>query len=447
LSLALRMPAPRRRPLSLRAARGMRGAAWAALRVAAVAALDDGLARTPPMGWRSWNHFGPWVNQWIMEGIMDGMASRKRQVDGVPTSLCDLGFCDVGLDDAWQACGWGFEGYHYHDARGRPIVNRWTFPNMEEITAKAHGLNLTAGWYGNNCICKEDKNATRSMYEQDVRYLTDVFEFDGVKLDNCGTQLDLDLWSSLINATGRKVVIENCHWGETVPTADWCPWHFFRTCGDVRPSYGSVVGNLQTTVRWAQQNLSRPGCWSYPDMLEVGVVGLSITESRSHFGAWCIVSSPLTLSYDVNDDAVSDAVWPFVSNREAIAVNQAWAGHSGSPFKESDARVRLADFTHLLNGVVTVHGDGTVASWQYFQKPLGGGRVAVFMMNHGPTAQTLSLAPADVPGLACRDCHVRDVWSRRDLPRLTQYHHFAADVASHDSVFLVLSPSSTDQYV
>ena len=32
---------------------------------------------------------------------MDGMVSRKRTVNGVPTSLLDLGYSDVGLDDAW----------------------------------------------------------------------------------------------------------------------------------------------------------------------------------------------------------------------------------------------------------------------------------------------------------------------------------------------------------
>ena len=42
-----------------------------------------------------------------------------------------------------------------------------------------------------------------------------------------------------------------------------------RTSGDVRASYGSVVGNLLTTVPYAQKNLSKPGCWAYPDMLEV----------------------------------------------------------------------------------------------------------------------------------------------------------------------------------
>ncbi len=35
--------------------------------------------------------------------------------------------------------------------------------------------------------------------------------------------------------------------------------------GDVRANYGSIVGNLQTTIQWAKSGLSAPGCWGYPD--------------------------------------------------------------------------------------------------------------------------------------------------------------------------------------
>ena len=101
------------------------------------------------------------------------------------------------------------------------------------------------------------------LFQEDVAALA-AFEFDGVKLDGCGRQLDLDKWASLLNKTGRPVMIENCHWGRTVPTETWCPWNFFRTSGDVRASYGSVVGNLQTTVQWAQKNLSRQSTNQYP---------------------------------------------------------------------------------------------------------------------------------------------------------------------------------------
>ena len=113
---------------------------------------ENGLARTPPLGWRSWNTFGADVNQSLIEGIMDGMVRKDRNVDGVPTSLCDLGYCDVGLDDNWQKCSPpGSVGARYHDPSGKPLVNTERFPDMAAMTAHAHKLGLTAGWCGSNC--------------------------------------------------------------------------------------------------------------------------------------------------------------------------------------------------------------------------------------------------------------------------------------------------------
>ena len=50
-----------------------------------------------------------------------------------------------------------------------------------------------------------------------------------------------------------------------------------------------------------------------------GLNFLTVAETRTHFAAWYIVSSPLTLSHDL---AVMDAVWPAVPNREALAVTR-----------------------------------------------------------------------------------------------------------------------------
>ena len=66
-----------------------------------VQAIDNGKGLTPPMGWRSWNLFGPNVDQSLIENQMKGMVSLSRKVNGIPTSLKDLGYTDVGLDDNW----------------------------------------------------------------------------------------------------------------------------------------------------------------------------------------------------------------------------------------------------------------------------------------------------------------------------------------------------------
>ena len=55
--------------------------------------------------------------------------SRKRTVDGVPTSLLDLGYDYAGLDDGWQSCGAGING-SFHTKDGTPIVNTTKFPSL-----------------------------------------------------------------------------------------------------------------------------------------------------------------------------------------------------------------------------------------------------------------------------------------------------------------------------
>ncbi len=82
-----------------------------------------------------------------MEEVMDFMV---KEING--KSLAGVGYTDVGLDDGWQACGAGFDG-SFHYKNGTPIVNTTLFPSLKNMTDHDHSLNLTAGWYGNNCIC------------------------------------------------------------------------------------------------------------------------------------------------------------------------------------------------------------------------------------------------------------------------------------------------------
>ena len=92
-----------------------------------------------------------------------------------------------------------------------------------------------------------------------------------------------------------------------------CPMHLFRTSKDIRPTYGAIITNLLTADQFNRGGLTGPGCWAYPDMLEVGVTHdtppgamhhcrkgaveckLNATESQTHFSAWAINSAPLIL--------------------------------------------------------------------------------------------------------------------------------------------------------
>jgi len=283
-----------------------------------------------------------------MESIMDRMAERVHAVDGEPTSLVDLGYSNCGLDDNWQQCHAGaFDSFH--DANGNPLINTDRFPDMKSMTDYGHSLDLHVGWYMNNCICQEKSwtgsgNITKHM-ERSAQAVADL-GFDGLKLDGCGQFRNLTWWSELLNATGRPILIENCHWGGTVPgdtvgdgpcdgtteTSD-CPYNFFRTSGDITNTWDSMHKNLLSTRKFqGEVPLSRPGAWAYPDMMEVGRMA-TLLEDRSHFGAWVITSSPLILGYDLNDENITSKVWDIIANKEAIAINQAWAGHPGRQVK------------------------------------------------------------------------------------------------------------------
>ena len=127
-----------------------------------------------------------------------------------------------------------------------------------------------------------------------------------------------------------------------------CPYNFFRTSNDIQASWGAVYRNFQSVAKhqpwWGSQGevVTGPGCFAYPDTMEVGNLQSFVKASpdklrlksfamdRSNFGAWVIVSSPLILGHDLTDDVVMDKIWPIITNRHAIRISQSF-GASNHP--------------------------------------------------------------------------------------------------------------------
>lgn len=194
-------------------------------------ALDNGLALTPPMGWRSWNFYEDNILQQNMVETMDALA--RERTGSTPdertgalhtTTLRDLGYSRAGLDDNWQGCNQGYDG-SFHRKNGYPIINTDRFPDMKAMVDHGHALDLKVGWYMNNCICREwefilSSKMTARVLQQSVQAIFD-YGFDSVKLDGCGQFLDLTDWAREIHThearNEGKVLMENCHFGYTVP--------------------------------------------------------------------------------------------------------------------------------------------------------------------------------------------------------------------------------------
>jgi len=417
-----------------------------------VHSLDNGLALTPPMGWRSWNHYPADIDQITINGQVEAIAERRH---GKP-SLLEVGYSHVGLDDAWQDCGAGVNR-SFHDAKGFPIINTTRFPNMKAMNDKAHSLGVKTGWYSNNCLCSEARTQPGGHRLQDSE-VTALLGFDGIKVDGCGPALDMFEWTRLLNGTQRPLLIEDClnkkYWTSDVRTPgpiadviDRCPSNLYRISKDIAPQFLSAMFNVNYGVRLLApyQNkthpASRPGCWSYPDMLQVGN-GMTLSESRTHFALWCVTSAPLILGYDMTNATIYDAMYPIVSNPQALAINQQWAGWPGSLVKNASEYFD-GDTMHGAQG--STPEKISFALWQIWSKPQpqqrGLHQEAVLIINLSDEPQDITLVYTDVNTALGTKVTAIDVWTGQGM-HVEQSSTIFRNLGPHESRFLLLSATS-----
>ena len=119
------------------------------------------------------------IDQNLMLAMMAGLTDKSRMSDGKPTSLIELGYNRIGMDDNWQACGSGLNG-SFHGADGAPLWNMTAFPDVKGMNKHAHDLGLKTDWYINNCICSEKgKLPVGFSLEGNAKALVEL-GFDGV---------------------------------------------------------------------------------------------------------------------------------------------------------------------------------------------------------------------------------------------------------------------------
>lgn len=185
-------------------------------------------------------------------------------------------------------------------------------------------------------------------------------------------------------------------------------------------------------------------------MLEVGVTNsqrnqctqwgqqgctLNLVEARTHFSAWAIVSAPLVLGNDLTDEVTMDAIWPIITNKEVLAVNDAWAGDSGVLLAQSSASVHLSNCSWFDN-----QGCNHPA-WMVWKKDLPGAKVAVLLMNNDAMPATVSVSFAALKGVVCPggSCCVRDVHAQKNIGMVSGT--YTATIGTHDSAFIIVAQS------
>src|SRR2546423_170470 len=198
---------------------------------APAAALNNGLARTPPMGWNDWNSFGCNVSEQLVEQTADII---------VNSGMKAAGYQYVNIDDCWMT--------HSRDSAGRLVPDPVKFPNGIAGTANyVHGKGLKLGIY------ESAGTATCAGFPGSLGHeQTDANTFaswgvDYLKYDNCNNQgvPHQQRYAALrdaLAATGRPIVYSLCEWGEaSVWTWGAGTGNLWRTTGDISANYGSML--------------------------------------------------------------------------------------------------------------------------------------------------------------------------------------------------------------
>ncbi len=366
-------------------------------------ALDNGLARTPPMGFNDWNAFGCNVSEPLIEQTADYFVS---------SGMKDAGYQYVNIDDCWMT--------HQRDAQGRLVPDPVKFPDGIKGTADyVHSLGLKLGIY------EDAGTATCAGYPGSLGHESvDAQTFadwgvDYLKYDNCNnagsttTQQYIDRYSAMrdaLAATGRAIVYSICEWGVNAPWT-WAPevGNLWRTTGDISDNWNSLKSIVNQNAPLAAY--AGPGAWNDPDMLEIGNGGMTDTEYRSHFSIWAMMAAPLLAGTDLRK--ATPETMAIYLNRDVIAVDQDSLGRQ--------ARVIQTDGTHLV-----------------FARPLVNGDAAIALFNAGDTAATISTS-ARAAGLGKAPAYVlTDLWSKK---RTETAGTITASVPAHGTVIFRASTS------
>jgi alpha-galactosidase len=345
---------------------------------------QGGLARTPPMGWNSWNHFGCDVSDRLIRETADAL---------VASGMRDAGYRYVVIDDCWELA---------RDPSGTLVADSVRFPHgIQALADYVHAQGLKFGIYtdAGRKTC-QGRPGTYTHEDEDARTFA-RWGVDYVKEDWCNARgLDARAqyakFRDALAAAGRPIVLSICEWGVNEPWR-WAPGigNLWRTTGDIEDRWPSMLANLDLTAQHA--SVARPGAWNDPDMLEVGNGGMTDDEYRAHLSLWAILAAPLIAGNDVR--AMTPATGAILTNHEVIAVDQDSLGAQGMLAWEMTPEL------------------------QVWVKPLQDGSHAVALLNRS-NVRAKMVVPFDRvgAGLGADSLTVRDLWAHADRGRFARQY-------------------------
>jgi alpha-galactosidase len=385
-------------------------------------ALDNGLARTPYMGWNTYYGLGSTFTEQSIQNVSDAIVSRGLQA---------AGYRYVWIDGGWWS--------GTRDTAGNITVSAAQWPHgMKAVADYIHSKGLLAGIYtdAGQDGCGGANQGSYGHYQQDANQFA-AWGFDALKVDYCGgTKQQLDAATqygqfrdALLNNTSHRSILLNICNPFPTGTSPWSPnyppyeesvynsysfgpttgnsWRTDTDIGFVRSiQFHDVLRNLDHNA--AHPEAAGPGHWNDPDYLGPEL-GMTSNEAQAQFSMWTIVAAPLIIGSDVR--ALSQNTVNMLTNSEVLAVSQDTLGVQGTP--------------------ISTQGNG-----QVWVRPLAGGDRAVALLNRGTTAMQISTDASSIGMPYASRYGLRDLWQHSTTETAGR---ITANVPPHSAVLYRVS--------
>ncbi|WP_083653552.1 putative Ig domain-containing protein [Cellulophaga lytica] len=394
------------------------------------------ISLTPPMGWNSWNCWGPNVTQQNVIASAQAMVAK---------GLTNYGWSYINVDDGWQS----HRGGKHHGI----LADSIKFPNMQAMTSKIHKMGLKVGIYSspwvttyagyvggssdtengywnqsmNDKKLKKKRTYTRvakyTFDDNDVAQWTD-WGIDYLKYDwNPNDAESTIRMANALQKSNRDIVyslsntapIKNAKlYGELV--------NCFRTYGDLKDrwdgkgSHKSIRDEWVAHREWMKNGFAgAPGHFPDPDMLVIGEVNtrgknpqpsrLTADEQYSHVSLWSLWAAPLLIGCPI--ETMDKFTVNLVTNSEVLAIHQDEVAIPG----------KTVFYDDTMEVVVKQLSDGSKA-------------IGLFNLKNKEQIITVNWELLGISGAH----NFRDVWRQKNIGEFT--NQFSASVPRHGVIFV-----------
>lgn len=415
------------------------------------------LAKTPPMGWNSWDCYGPTVTETEIRTNADYMAEHLKQ-HGWEYIIVDIrwfvendkagGYNETDpiytMDEYGRflpavkkfpsaADGKGFKplaDYVHHKGlkfgihlmRGIPV--QAVKKNCPVLGSKVkasdiYSKELQCGWLHDMYTILPQKEGAQDYYNS-IFNLYASWGVDFVKVDDLSRpyfQGEIELIRKAIDQCGRPMVFSTSPGATSLDKADHVLNHanMWRICDDFWDDWKALKPQFKRCANWAPY--IGEGHWPDADMLPLGrisirgergkdrMTGFTKTEQYTLINLWSMFRSPLMFGGDLPSN--DEFTLSLLTNDEVLAVNQ--HSNNNKQLKEE-------------NGLIVWTADVPDSEDKY---------VAFFNINDTGTSDiSVSLAELGVIG----NYLVKDLWTKEDKGSISD--KFKVSVAPHASVLV-----------